>query len=99
MQAKQQSLKPKGYFEIDDDYQVRSRIANSNAMMALEGYPAIRHEIYEASYLEPDESEYCLALDYEYDEFGEMIDLKESTRVNEGYAYCRRKKYPFGYDG
>ena len=92
-----QKEKEKNCFEIEDDYQVRNRIANSRGMAIVEGYPTIQREVYEVVFEDPDESEYCQGRDYYYDEAGNVTDLPDS--IDEGYSSRRRRKYPYGYDG
>ena len=99
MAAKQATPKEKekSCIEIEEDYQVHSRIANSRGMPIVEGYPTIQREVYEIAFEEPDESEYCQGRDYYFDEAGNVTDLPEG--IDEGYASRRKKKYPYGYDG
>ena len=47
----------------DDEYCVRSKIANSRGMPFQEGYPVILRPAYSVSHEDPDDMEYCASPD------------------------------------
>lgn len=72
--------------ELEDEYAVISKIANSKSLLYFEGYSAIEKSIFDPVYTDPDESEYCS---------GNISETDQSV-IYEGYALHRKKKT--GYD-
>ena len=76
-------------YEIEDDYAVHSRIANSKGMLVVEGYPVIARSIFELDHLEPDESEYSAGDPKETTENGLLNPDSYSYGVGEEYSEHR----------
>ena len=85
-------------YEIEDDYAVHSRIANSRGMPVVEGYPVIARSIFELVHLEPDDNEYSAGDPMETEENGLMNPDVYSYGVGEEYSEHRRNRRKIGYD-
>lgn len=88
----------KQIIELEDDYAIHSRIANSRSMLNMEGYPVIERTIFDLDHTDPDESEYCSGDPRELEEFDRNPAMYKVADVNEGYAVHRRSKVRDGYD-
>ena len=71
----------KTVIELEDEYAVLPRIANSKGMPVLEGYPMIRRSTYDIAHEDPDESEYSKEDSYDYDMVNSVELLRESEPV------------------